>query len=76
MGLEPSVAEDIVWLQQTFPTNEAYSIVNIIRDLVAKAEPSTRILYICKSTDSCSFVKYQELDFKKVEVQINSSFFS
>ena len=41
---------------QTFLTNEAYSIVNIIRDLAAKAEPNERILYICVSTDNSLFV--------------------
>jgi hypothetical protein len=60
---EPSVAEDNSLLSQTFLTHEAYSIVNIIRDLATKAEPSTRILYICRSINNCSFVKHQRFDF-------------
>ena len=50
------MAEDIVCRQTDFPNHEAYSIVNIIRDLAPKAEPNKRILYICASTDNLSFV--------------------
>ena len=54
-------------MRQIFPTNEAYSIVNIIRDLAAKAEPNERILYICLGVDNCSFVKYQRGNFPESE---------